>query len=70
MTLNEKVALLGLVALIILFLGGCATFDDKVEDMRTEAEQCQGLVVLNVAIDGDRERVSFKCKWENEEAEY
>ncbi len=55
------------ILLSILLLAGCASFDDKVREMREQAELCPGQVKFVVSSNDDKDVVRYMCNWDQED---
>ena len=54
----------------LALLSGCSSFSMDVNSLMSQAEDCPGIVVFKIFKDGDEERISFVCRWENGEEEW
>lgn len=59
---------LTLTLLLCISMLGCASFDDKVQEMREQAELCPGQVKFIVSSKDDVEFIKYMCDWDQEDS--
>ena len=55
------------IALAVILLTGCSTFEGRVASMQEQAELCDGAVKFSVMLRGDTEIIKYKCEWNYDE---
>jgi hypothetical protein len=57
---------IGVLAAIFL-LGGCSMYNTSIGHWRTEGQECNGKVLLEVEQVGEERTLLLRCMWEEEE---